>query len=216
MTEFTIAGGSVEYRHTKPGAQYESTVPAVTLHFTVENGSDPETVTRKVMSMARNVVEDTLKGTLDRLGPASVSAQPGLTETVQPSPPATAPSSTQRKRKQAETPTGAVQGDAAPLTADVNPLEALAAGSSPTESEPEPEDDLAALSGKTDTKQPTVEDLQKALMATSAHLRKEVGHINDIKKLLTTFGVAGWGALKPEQYPDFIAKCKALLDLKKE
>jgi hypothetical protein len=31
-------------------------------------------------------------------------------------------------------------------------------------------------------------------------LRKEFGHINDIKKLLASFNVAGWGALKPEQY----------------
>jgi hypothetical protein len=201
MTEFTIAGGSVEYRHTKPGAQYESTVPAVTLHFTVENGSDPETVAWKVMAMARGVVEGTLNGQIKPLpSTASTPHEP-------------------RKRKGGEiAPTGAVQEVVVPPTADVNPLEALAAGSSPTESEPEPEDDLAALSGKADAKQqqPTVEDLQKALMATSARLRKEFGHINDIKKLLTTFGVAGWGALKPEQYPDFIAKCKALLDLKKE
>jgi hypothetical protein len=211
MTEYTIAGGSVEYRHTKPGMQYESTIPAVTLHFTVESGSDPETVTRKVMIMAKNVVEDTLKGTLVQNTAGSGSVQPGLMETAQPQPPATVPLPTQRKRKVAETPTGVVQEVSAQPTADVNPLADLDA--------PTPAlDDLAALSGSPEPEPVTLtmKDVEVALNKASEHLRKEFGHINDLKKLIASYGVGGYSNVPPDQFADLIGKAKALCSAKKE
>jgi hypothetical protein len=210
MTEYTIAGGSVEYRHTKPGMQYESTIPAVTLHFTVENGSDPETVTRKVMAMAKNVVEDTLKGTLVQSTAGSGSVPLGLTETVQPQPPATVPLPTQRKRKVAETPTGAVPEVSVQPTVDANPLADLDA--------PSASDDLAALSGSPEPEPVTLtmKDVEVALNKASEHLRKEFGHINDLKKLIASYGVGGYSNVPPDQFADLIGKAKALCSAKKE
>lgn len=195
MTEYTIAGGSVEYRHTKPGMQYESTIPAVTLHFTVENGSDPETVTRKVMAMAKNVVEDVLWGRL--------SASTSGAETV---PQATVEYPT-RARKSSKTPPTTVAPE---VTTSTNPLSDLDA---PTTS-----DDLAALSGYPEPEPATLtmKDVEVALNKASEHLRKEFGHINDLKKLIASYGVGGYSNVPPDQFADLIGKAKALCSAKKE
>ena len=198
MTDFTIAGGSVEYRHTKPGAQYESTVPAVTLHFTVENGSDPEAVAFRVMTLARNVVEGTLNGQ------------------VKPSP--LVAGTSKRKAAVAEPP--AALEIVEPPTADVNPLAEMAADTSPPASVPEAsvEDELAALAGEAEpaTKTLTEKDVEAALMSASSHLRKEgISVTVELGKLLAAIGCPGWKQLKAEQYGSFIDKLKGLHSLKR-
>lgn len=59
-SDFTVTDGSVEYRHTKPRAEYESVVPFVRLNFTVADGSDAGKVASIVMRMAVETVEGAL------------------------------------------------------------------------------------------------------------------------------------------------------------
>lgn len=212
MTDFTIAGGSVEYRHAKPGAQYESTVPAVTLHFTVENGSDPEAVTFRVMTMARNVVEGTLNGQLKPLPSvagtpkrkvAVAVVEPAALEIVEP-PTVLRPED---------------RDDFMRAFEDTTPTKALV-DLMTTASVPETsvEDELAALAGEVEpvTKTLTEKDVEVALMSASNHLRKEgISVTVEIGKLLAAIGCPRWKQLKPEQYGSFIDKLKGLHSLKR-
>ena len=60
--DFVITDGSVEYKHSKPRAEYETVAPLVRLNFTVADGSDPGAVIQKVMAMAVRQVEGVLTG----------------------------------------------------------------------------------------------------------------------------------------------------------
>lgn len=241
MTDFTIAGGSVEYRHTKPGTQYESTVPAVTLHFTVENGSDPEAVTARVMAMARNVVEGTLNGQVKPLPlvagtskrKAAVAEPPAVPETVETTyrandvvsvrangvasawvaaPPETVEPPTVLRPEDRD--------DFMRAFEDTTPTKALV-DLMTTANVPEPsvEDELAALAGEAEPatkKTLTEKDVEAALMSASSHLRKEgISVTVELGKLLAAIGCPGWKQLKAEQYGSFIDKLKGLHSLKR-
>lgn len=207
MTEFTILSGTASYQRVKQPATYESQTPALTLNFEVTPGSDPELVTAKVMLMCRNAVEGTFSSTAASLEPAK--PQRGR-------PRANAPEDTKVDGG------GSVLMPTEPATVspaaeDLSDLAALVEATDQGSADDAEDEELATLAGTASEPPPqyTASDVQTALMKVSEYLRKEFGHINDIKKLIASFGVAGYSALKPEQYAVFIDKAKGLCDLKK-
>lgn len=211
MTDFTITSGTASYKRTRRPADFEAQEPFLLLNFEVAPDSDPEKVTSRVMLMARNAVEGVFGA------PASSSVSDNAS-TSSGSPALSSQTPPRRGRKAGDapvaTPPQTVDASAKEPTG-ADDLAALAGETKTVEPTPSPEDDLAALSGEP-AKTFTSDDVKHALMAASSHLRKEFGHIHDIEKLLASFSVGGWASLKVDQYPDFIAKAKMLLDLKKD
>jgi len=224
MSEFTVTNGTVEYSRTIRPADFESKVSRATLSFNIAEGSDPAVVLAKVSAIAKEQVHAELGLPHNR----------GLTPENRPqvvAPPAETGEKRTRgpnKPKEGGAETGRMTGashieevEKTPPSETVenhDPLAELAAANAQPQSPAvaevasDPIDDLAALAGG-QPEPPTVKDVEAILMRVSAHLRKKVGNINDITKLLASFSVPGYRSLTAEQRGPFIDKAKALLDL---
>ena len=123
---FTVTDGSVEYKHSKPLAEYESKAPMVRLNFTLAEGANPDTATRSVMSMVMTIVEDTIAGKRkEAVVPADPTPAPKKQKKSAPAEPTTEAASVPVDAQPADAPTiseATIAEEGLTLKGDVQPL----------------------------------------------------------------------------------------------
>lgn len=182
--EFTITDGSVEYKHTKPLAEYDNKAPMVRLTFTIAEGSDPLAVTEKVMGMAMVVVEKAIATNVTitqepkQVAGVETGRMVNKTPTVEEVPTATT--------------------DAAAIVDEEPPTPA---GPTP---EPEPEEKKLTLK----------DDVQPLAQKVSAKLRKEFGNIGALRDVFEACGSTGKNltGMPEDQWKKFMVDAKKLLE----
>ena len=185
--DFVITDGSVEYKHSKPRAEYETVAPLVRLNFTIAEGSDPDIVVRKVMDMAVRHVEGVLMGGAIVLGTVPTGTLGKDVPEALEKP--------RRGRPPTKSLDKAVELDAAAID------EPEMVGFSPTaEQDAEPEITLT-LKG----------DVQPLAQKVSAHLAKVDGNINKLRAVIKECGGNSLLNIPQDNWPTFIMKAKELL-----
>lgn len=182
--EFTVTDGSVEYKHTKPLAEYDNKTPMVRLTFTIAEGSDPLAAAEKVMGMAMLVVEKAIATnvTITQEPPKPVKATK-VNSLIAPAADAEPINSA----------SGASTTDAAAIT-DETP-----------EPVPEPEPEKKKLTLK--------DDVQPLAQKVSAKLRKEFGNIGALRDVFEACGSPGKNltGMPEDQWRKFMTEAEKLL-----
>ena len=189
MTDgFTVTDGSVEYKHSKPRAEYETVAPLVRLNFTIAEGSDADAVVAKVMGMAVRHGEGVLTGEVKSIAASGLPIEQAekIIEGMADKP--------RRGRPAKENPTvvpAEPSSDAAP------------SGKSPSlvsDQDAEPEITLT-LKG----------DIQPLAQKVSAHLAKVDGNINKLRAVIKECGGNSLLTIPEARWPEFIIEAKKLL-----
>ena len=177
MDEFQVTNGTIEYSRTVRPADYEGKTPKVSLSFTVAEGSNPEAVTRQVMGIAFNLVEDTL---------AAKPGEPVKIEATQFTP-------AKRGRPPAPKPVEVVEPEKRVMSR-LEDREIIALPEEVFEMVDEGDTEEEDLLGPDPTNVVKIisdADLHSQAQRTSAALKKSAGNINKLRVLINNCGGDG-------------------------